>query len=144
MDTDQDFVPMIQITEGPGISLNGGEIPTTWRRKVKTAWLYRKKRCCLTRCRTPGGTLTAYMKGMLNGVDNGSSDGIVGVMNGHSQAATTCTGAYRTNRNVIDMTYLVAGLLSRLPRSPYNTAFGGSVNQTSASPPTQNAKTSEF
>jgi len=44
------------------------------------------------------------------------------------QAAKARARGYRTNRNFINMAYLVAGRLNHLPASPYTTTSGAVVS----------------
>ena len=96
--------------------------------ELLTAWLSWAKRSRLAPFRKLARTLKAHWEGILNGFDSRLSNGGVEAINGLIQAAKARARGYRTNRNFINMAYLVAGRLNHLPASPYTTTSGAVVS----------------
>uniref|UniRef100_UPI00399B5A70 ISL3 family transposase n=1 Tax=Roseovarius halophilus (ex Wu et al. 2025) TaxID=3376060 RepID=UPI00399B5A70 len=92
-----------------------------------TAWLAWAKRSRLPPFRKLARTLQAHWDGILNGFDSRLTNGGVEAINGLIQAAKARARGYRTTRNFINMAYLVAGRLTHLPASPYDTTSGAVV-----------------
>lgn len=89
--------------------------------ELLTAWLAWAKRSRLAPFRKLARTLQAHWEGILNGFDSRLTNGGVEAINGLIQAAKARARGYRTTRNFINMAYLVAGRLTHLPASPYDT-----------------------
>ena len=86
-----------------------------------TAWIAWAQRSRLAPFRKLARTLKAHWDGILNGFDSRLTNGGAEAINGLLQAAKARARGYRTYRNFINMAYLVAGKLKRLPASPYDT-----------------------
>lgn len=69
-------------------------------------------------------TLKAHWAGILNSFDSGLRNGPVEALKGLIQAAKARSGGYRTARNLINVSYLIAGKLIHLPASHYATTSG--------------------
>ena len=89
-----------------------------------TAWIAWAQRSRLDPFRKLARTLKAHWDGILTGFDSRLTNGGVEAINGLLQAAKACARGYRTTRNFINMAYLVAGRLTQLPASPYDTTSG--------------------
>ncbi|MGC9457987.1 MAG: ISL3 family transposase [Halothiobacillaceae bacterium] len=89
-----------------------------------TAWCRWARRSRLAPFKKLALTLREHWQGLLNGFDSRLSNGSVEGMNAMIQAAKARARGYRTRRNLITMTYLIGGKLSRLPASPYDTTSG--------------------
>ena len=89
--------------------------------ELLTAWLAWAKRSRLAPFRKLARTLGAHWDGILNGFDSRLTNGGVEAINGLIQAAKARARGYRTTRNFINMAHRVAGRLTHLPVSPYDT-----------------------
>ena len=63
-------------------------------------------------------TVRKHMPGILAHFDSGLSNGRVESVNSLIQAAKSRARGYRTSKNLIAMTFLIAGKLKALPRNP--------------------------
>ncbi|TQM93949.1 ISL3 family transposase [Roseinatronobacter monicus] len=86
-----------------------------------TAWFQWARRSRLPAFKKLALTLKAHWDGILNGFDSDLSNGAVEAINGLIQAAKARARGYRKTRNLINMSYLIAGNLTHLPASPYRT-----------------------
>lgn len=89
-----------------------------------TAWIRWARRSRLAPFKKLALTLKAHWEGILNGFDSELTNGSVEAINGLIQAAKARARGYRKPRNLINMSYLIAGKLSHLPASPYRTTSG--------------------
>lgn len=92
-----------------------------------TAWFRWARRSKLAPFKKLALTLKAHWDGILNSFDSALSNGAVEAINGLIQAAKARARGYRKPRNLILMAYLIAGKLSHLPASPYQTTSGALV-----------------
>lgn len=86
-----------------------------------SAWYTWARRSRLTPFKKLALTLKAHWHGILNGFDSKLTNGGVEAINGLLQAAKSRARGYRTTRNFITIAYLIAGRLTHLPASPYDT-----------------------
>ena len=106
------------------------EIFATARDAKKTEALLEKwyswaRRCRLEPMKRVAATLKNHWQGILNAFDSRLSNGRVEAINSLIQAAKARARGYRTTRHLITMAYLIAGKLTDLPTSPYNTTCRG-------------------
>ena len=80
-----------------------------------TAWIRWARRNRLEPFSKLARALKAQCEGILNGFDSALTNGSVEAINGLVQAAKARARGYRKPRNLINMSYLIAGKLSHLP-----------------------------
>jgi transposase len=83
------------------------------------------RRCRLKPIEQVAATLKAHWQGILNAFDSKLTNGRVEALNSLIQAAKARARGYRTPQRLIAIAYLIAGKLTHLPASPYNTTCCG-------------------
>lgn len=91
-------------------------------------WYSWARRCRLEPMKRVAATLKTHWQGILNAFDSRLTNGRVEAINSLIQAAKARARGYRTTRHLITMAYLIAGKLTHLPASPYNTTCRGRVH----------------
>lgn len=128
-----------QINQYANLSRRGLKVARAWRLKetlrelFATApnsaeaqarfarWYSWARRSRLAPMKRLAATLRAHLPGILNGFDSRLTNGAVEGINSLLQAAKARARGYRTHGNFIAVAYLIAGKLTHLPASPYNT-----------------------
>jgi len=82
-------------------------------------WYSWARRCRVPQMKEFALTIHRHWDGILNSFDSKLSNGPVEAINSVIQAAKARARDYSTTKNMILVTYLIAGKLSHLPRSPY-------------------------
>ncbi len=82
-------------------------------------WYSWARRCRVPQMKEFALTIRRHWDGILNSFDSKLSNGPVEAINSVIQAAKARARGYSTTKNMILITYLIAGKLSHLPRSPY-------------------------
>ena len=90
-----------------------------------TKWCSWARRCRLEPMKEVAATLKAHWQGILNAFDSKLTNGPVEAINSLIQAAKARACSYRTPQRLITIAYLIAGKLTHLPASPYNTRCWG-------------------
>jgi transposase len=88
-------------------------------------WYSWARRCRLEPMKKVATTLKDHWQGILNAFDSKLTNARVEAMNSVIQAAKARARGYRTTRHLITIAYLIAGKLSHLPASPFNTTYCG-------------------
>lgn len=84
-------------------------------------WYSWARRSRIEQMKTLAASLRAHLPGILNGFDSRLSNGRVEGINSLIQAAKARARGYRTPDSLIAIAYLIAGKLTHLPASPYQT-----------------------
>jgi transposase len=84
-------------------------------------WYSWARRCRLEPIKHVAATLKNHWTGILNAFDSRLTNGRVEAANSVIQAAKAKARGYGTTRHLITISYLVAGRLLHLPRSPFHT-----------------------
>jgi transposase len=90
-------------------------------------WYSWARRCRLEPIKQVAVTLKTHWQGILNAFDSKLTNGRVEALNSLIQAAKARARGYRTAQRLITIAYLIAGKLTHLPASPYNTRSCGQV-----------------
>ena len=85
-------------------------------------WYSWARRCRLEPIKKVAKTLKDHWQGILNAFDSKLTNGRVEAANSLIQAAKAKARGYGTTRHLITISYLVAGKLTQLPASPFDTA----------------------
>jgi len=85
-------------------------------------WYSWARRCRLEPIKRVATTIKEHWTGILNAFDSKLTNGRVEAANSLIQAAKAKARGYGTTRHLITVSYLVAGRLAHLPRSPFRTA----------------------
>jgi transposase len=85
-------------------------------------WYSWARRCRIEPIKQVAKTLKNHWEGILNAFDSKLTNGRVEAANGQIQAAKAKARGYGTTRHLITIAYLIAGKLTHLPASPFNTA----------------------
>jgi transposase len=85
-------------------------------------WYSWARRCRLEPIKKVAKTLKDHWQGILNAFDSKLTNGRVEAANSLIQAAKAKARGYGTTRHLITISYLVAGKLTHLPASPFDTA----------------------
>jgi transposase len=85
-------------------------------------WYSWARRCRLDPIKRVATTLKTHWRGILNAFDSKLTNGRVEAANSLIQAAKAKARGYGTTRHLITISYLVAGRLTHLPASPFQTA----------------------
>lgn len=101
-----------------------GDYTRTEAEERLTAWFRWARRSRLPPFKKLALTLKSHWQGILNAFESDLSNGSVEAINGLIQAAKARARGYRRPRNLIIMSYLIAGKLCHLPASPYRTTYG--------------------
>jgi transposase len=88
-----------------------------------TKWYSWARRCRLEPMKQVAATLKAHWQGILNAFDSKLTNGRVEAINSLIQAAKARARGYRTPQRLITIAYLIAGKLTHLPASPFNTRY---------------------
>ena len=106
-------------------SVHGAALFSAWYSWARRSRLEPFKRLALT--------LDKHLKGILATFDSRISNGRAEGINSLIQAAKARARGYRTTRSLIAISYLVAGNLTHLPTSPFNTTSCSSASDTACS-----------
>ena len=87
-------------------------------------WLSWARRCRLTPFKKLAATVKGHLHGILRHFDSGLSNGQVEAFNAQIQAAKARAKGYRTDTNLIAISYLLCAKLRHLPRHPWLAAAG--------------------
>ncbi len=82
-------------------------------------WVSWARRCRLTPFKKLGATISDHLTGILRHFDTGLSNGQVEAFNVQIQAAKARAKGYRTDANLIAISYLLCAKLRHLPRHPW-------------------------
>ncbi len=82
-------------------------------------WYSWARRCRVAQMKAFGLTIKRHWQGILNGFDSKLSNGRAEGINSLIQAAKARARGYSTSRNLILMSYMIAGNLAHLPVSPF-------------------------
>ena len=82
-------------------------------------WISWARRCRLTPFKKLGATVRDHLTGILRHFDTGLSNGQVEAFNAQIQAAKARAKGYRTDANLIAISYLLCAKLRHLPRHPW-------------------------
>ncbi|SHF19134.1 transposase, partial [Thermomonas hydrothermalis] len=82
-------------------------------------WVSWARRCRLTPFKKLGATIRDHLTGILRHFDTGLSNGQVEAFNAQIQAAKARAKGYRTDANLIAISYLLCAKLRHLPRHPW-------------------------
>ena len=85
-------------------------------------WYSWARRCRLEPIKKVAKTLKDHWQGILNAFESKLTNGRVEAANSPIQAAKAKARGYGTTRHLITISYLVAGKLTQLPPSPFDTA----------------------
>jgi len=85
-------------------------------------WYSWARRCRLEPIKKVAKTLKDHWQGILNAFESKLTNGRVEAANSLIQAAKAKARGYGTTRHLITISYLVAGKLTHLPASPFDTA----------------------
>lgn len=85
-------------------------------------WYSWARRCRLEPMKKVAKTLKDHWQGILNAFDSKLTNGRVEAANSLIQAAKAKARGYGTTKHLITISYLVAGKLTHLPASPFDTA----------------------
>jgi transposase len=85
-------------------------------------WYSWARRCRIEPIKQVAKSLKNHWDGILNAFDSKLTNGRVEAANGQIQAAKAKARGYGTTRHLITIAYLIAGKLTALPASPFNTA----------------------
>lgn len=83
-------------------------------------WYSWARRCRLEPIKEVAATLKRHWQGILNAFDSRLTNGPVEAVNSLIQAAKARARGYRTPQRLITMAYLIAGDLTHLPASPFD------------------------
>jgi len=84
-----------------------------------TRWYSWARRCRVAQMKAFALTIKRHWQGILNSFDSKLSNGRVEGINSLIQAAKARARGYSTTKNLILMSYMIAGKLAHLPVSPY-------------------------
>jgi transposase len=91
-------------------------------------WHSWARRCRLEPMKKVATTIKKHRQGILNAFDSKLTNGRVEAINSLIQAAKARARGYRTAERLITVAYLIAGKLTHLPASPYNTRCWGQAS----------------
>ena len=95
-------------------------------------WYSWARRCRVPQMKKFAETIKRHWNGILNSFDSGLTNGSVEGINSMIQAAKSRARGYSSKHNLILMTYLIAGKLAHLPRSPFKPTTTSCVQGTVA------------
>ena len=82
-------------------------------------WISWARRCRLPAFKTLGATVRDHLEGILQHFDSGLANGQVEAFNAQIQAAKARAKGYRTDTNLITVSYLLCAKLRHLPGHPW-------------------------
>ncbi|MDT0499326.1 transposase, partial [Algiphilus sp. W345] len=82
-------------------------------------WVSWARRCRLAPFKRLGATVRNHLRGIVNSVRLGLSNGMAESINSKVQAAIARARGFRTHRHLMTIIYLTCSKLSHLPAPPY-------------------------